>query len=246
MSTGTYTCQEWPLKKLILAKDRTDADVDLDLAATKFLTQQILLRRDYQVISALFTSGNWTTNATGAASGADFVHFSSGSSTPFKTVRTYARTVQKLTDGFAPNTIVAGPEVHDVLCENDDSLDKIKYTQLGVVTNELLAKALGVKQYLVAEAVYNSAAAGQTATLANMGGDFLWIGYVSPSPSQFEPSAMYTFSWQDYDAAGKGGALMKRWVSNDPEGEWIKAEAAFDPKVTAAGAGCLLTNAATG
>lgn len=245
-SNDTYTCEEWPLKKLILDKDRKDADVNIEMAAVKFLTQQILMRREYQVINKLFTSGNWTNSYTGAAAAADFVHFSDSSSTPFATVRAYARVAQLAAGGFKPNTIVTTGEVDDYLKEHDDTLDKVKYTQMGVATNDLLAKAFDVDNYLVCNAVRNTAAAGQTATLANIGGDFLWIGYVSKTPSEFEPSAMYNFSWKDYDAGGKGGALIKRWRSDDPEGDWLKAEAAFDPKVTAAGAGVLLINPATG
>jgi len=243
MSNETYTCEEWPLKKLILAKDRTDGDVDIDEATTKFLTQQILLRRDHEVVSKLFTAANWDTTYTGAASGSDFVWFSDSSSVPFQTVRTYSRTCQKQAGGFYPNTIVVGGQVDDYLKEHDDTLDKIKYTQEAIVQNALLARAFGVEQYLVADSVRNTAAAGDTAVMANMGGNFMWIGYVAPEASKYNPSAMYTFSWKEYDAASEGGALIKRWTSNDPEGEWLKAEAAFEAKVTSSASGILLINA---
>lgn len=244
MSNDTYTTEGWPLKKRILDRDRKDSDVDLEKSAVHFLTQQILMRRDYQYLSQLFNTSNWT-YATGAASGGDFVDFSDSSSTPFKTVRSYKRTVQQAIGGFMPNTIVVGPEVDDILKEHDDSLAKIQYTQKGIVTNDLLAAAFGVKNYLVGNAVYNTAAAKQTASLSNMGGDYMWIGYVADQPSEFEPSAMYTFSLKEYDNLGDGGALIKRWRSNDPEGEWLKAEAEFDIKITSSVAGVLLVNAAT-
>jgi len=247
MSSDTYTVEEWPLKKLILDKDRKDSDVDLEKSTTEFLTQQILMRRDYQLLNVLFTSGNWTTTKTGAASGGDFVHFSDSSSTPFKTVRDYCRTLQPLSGGRRPNVIVACPEVDDLLKEHDDSLDKIKYTNTGIVDNELLAKAFGVDKYLVAEAVYNTAAAGATTTsVSNMAGDFMWLGYVAPTPGQYTPSALYDFSWTEYDGAKKGGAQIKRWRNDDPEGDWLKAEAAFQIKVTAASSGLLMINPATG
>jgi len=156
MSSSTYSCEEWPLKKLILDKDRTDADVDLDDATVRFLTQQQLLRRELQVITKLFTSGNWTTTATGAASGSDFVHFSDSSSTPYVVVRAYLRTLQKLCGGFKPNTIVACAEVADYLLEHDDTLDKIKHTSDGGFADYSdLAKGFGVANFLVTETVYN-------------------------------------------------------------------------------------------
>lgn len=245
LSNDTYTCEFWPVKHMVPDKDRKDADVDLEKATTKFLTQQILIRRDYQYLSLLFSTSNWTTK-TGAASGGDFIDFSDSSSTPFKTVRTYKRTVQQACGGFMPNTIVVGPEVDDILKEHDDTLDKIKHTQTGVVTDALLARAFGVKNYLVGNAVYNTAAAGATVSLSNMGGDYMWIGYVSEEANnEFEPSAVYTFSDKQYDDQGEGGALIKRWRSDDPEGEWFKAESAFDIKITASVAGVLLENAAT-
>jgi len=243
MSTGLYSCEEWPLKKLITDKDRTDADVDIDEATTKFLTQQILLRRDHEVVSKLFTAANWDTTYTGAASAADFVHFRDASSVPFQTIRTYSRVCQIQAGGFYPNTVVVGGLVDDYLKEHDDTLDKIKYTQEGIASNELLARAFGVEQYLVADSVRNTAQAGDAASMANMGGNFLWLGYVAPEASRYNPSAMYTFSWKDYDATGEGGALISRWTNDDPVGEWLKAEAAFDAKVTSSASGILLINA---
>jgi hypothetical protein len=233
------------LKKIILDEDREDSDVNLEEATTKFLTQQILIRRDYQLATLLFNSSNWT-YYTGAASSADFVHFSDDSSTPFKTVRTYKRVVQTACGGFPPNTIVVGPEVNDYLAEHPDAEDKIKHTQVGVVQNDLLAKAFGVKNYLVMDAVYNTAAEGQTATMANIGGDYMWIGYVAPNPSKYNPSAVYTFSQKKFDNAGVGAPIIERWRNNDPDGEWFRATSKFDMKQTSSAAGVLLVNAATG
>jgi hypothetical protein len=245
MSTDTYDCIRWPLKKIILDEDRDDSDVNLEEATTLFLTQQILLRRDYQLASLLFNSSNWT-YYTGAGSGADFVHFSSDSSIPFKVVRTYKRVVQKACGGFMPNTIVVGPEVDDSLKEHPDAEDKIKYTQEGIVQNALLARAFGVKNYLVMDAVYNTAAEGQTASLDNIGGDYMWIGYVADRPSKYNPSAIYTFSQKKYDNAGVGAPVIARWKQNDPDGEWFRATSKFDMKQTSSDAGVLLVNAATG
>lgn len=244
-STTTYTCKKWALKKMVPDEERDDADVNLDEAVVNFLTQQFLIRRDYQLISLLFNSSNWS-YVTGAGSGSDFVHFSSSSSTPFATIRSYKRTVQQACGGFMPNTIVVGPEVDDVLKEHDDTLDKIKHTEKGIATDDLLAAAFGVKNYLTSWAVYNTAAEGQTATLSNLGGDYMWIGYVADKPSKYAPSATYTFSQKKYDSAGIGAPVMKRWRVDDPDGEWIRGMCKFDMKQTSSAAGLLLVNPATG
>jgi hypothetical protein len=243
LSNDTYTCGYWPVKHMIPDKLKKRSDVDLEKAATEFLTQQILMRRDYEYLSLLFSTSNWT-YYTGKASGGDFIDFSDSSSTPFKTVRTYKRAIQQAI-GMEPNTIVVGPEVDDTLKEHDDALAKIQYTQTGIVTNKLLAAAFDVKNYLVGKAVYNTAQAGATISMSNMGGDYMWIGYVAESPSEMNPSALYTFSLSDYDDTGEGGALIKRWREDDPEGEWFKAESAFQTKITSSVAGVLLEQAAS-
>lgn len=248
-TSNNYFADFWKIKKLLTDQQRANYDVPLnaDQATVNYLTQQGLMRRDYEVLNTLFISGVWTTEYDGAASptGSEFYYWNDYTqSHPFQNVRAWSTVVKKLT-GRRPNKLVVGPEVNDALMEHPDILDKIKHTQTGIATEELLAAAFGVKKYLVADAVYNSAAekATESATMAHIAGKHALLSYVPDSPSIDEPSAAYNFTWTQFDQVKDGGASIRRWREDDPEGDWMLASMAFDPKVTSADCGLFANGA---
>jgi hypothetical protein len=78
--------------------------------------------------------------------------------------------------GFKPNKMVVTDNVHNGLMNNAVILDRIKYTQRGVVTEDLLAALFGVEQYIVAGAVFNSAQEGTTANMGYMANNCFLLG----------------------------------------------------------------------
>jgi hypothetical protein len=63
--------------------------------------------------------------------------------------------------GYRPNTLVLSPRVFYALKNHEDILDRIKYTQKGIVTTDLLATLFEVDNVYVAWAVVNTAAQGE-------------------------------------------------------------------------------------
>ena len=242
-TSNTYTCNKYGLKKLLLDTEKKNADVNLDQATVRFLTEQVLIARDYEVVTTLLAEASWTAKFEGVNAGPtgdQFLQWDDAASTPFADIRKVNTALKKSCGRRATHLLVTS-DVDDWLKEHPDALDAIKYTQTGIVTNDLLAAKFGVTHYLVADAVYNTAAEGVTASMAFMATKSGLLYYAPETASLDVPSACYNMSWSDFDQVPAGqGATISTWRNDDPEGEWSKAEMYFTPKVTAMDAGIFL------
>ena len=65
MSTATYAAEVYALHKDIGDQTRANADdpLDMDMDATRFLTQQMLIRQEVEWASAAFNTGIWGTDS---------------------------------------------------------------------------------------------------------------------------------------------------------------------------------------
>ena len=238
VSSATYTCEVygWTTPVYDQVKANADSVFRLEAEAVEFSTDKILLKIEREVASLLFTSSNWANSTTlsGTSQWSDY-----SNSDPFGNLRTAIETVHK-SAGVKPNTIVMGQEVWNKLADHPDLLDRVKYSERGIVGPELLAAALGVDRVLIGEAVYNTAAEGATTSMSFIWGKHCWVGYVPPAPGIRVPAAGYTFWWKAY---GVAGVKVTSWRDEDNECDKYRAEAAFDVKVVGSDLGYLIVNA---
>jgi len=128
--------------------------LDADRDGTLLVTQRLLLRREVQWAGQYFKSGVWTTDLTGVASGptgAQFLQWNQSGSTPIEDITNEILQMGQLT-GYDPNVLILAPKVFNVLKQHPELLDRIKYTQMGVITEDLLATVWGIPKVLVASA----------------------------------------------------------------------------------------------
>ncbi len=248
-TTPTYFAPIWALHKDIDDPTRanTDAPMDADVDATRFLAQQALIRKDKLWVAKYFTTGLWTGDQTGvaAAPGANqFLQFNVANSIPFKVIRAQRNAIKQRT-GYWPNTLVLGSEVWSILADHPDLLDRIKYTGEGgrSVSPELLASALEIDRVLIASGVENTGAEGAAAAYSFLAGKNMLLVYSAPSPSLFEPSGGYTFSWTGLLGANSLGGRIKNFRMEHLESDRIEIEMAFDQKLIAADMGAFFSAA---
>ena len=113
-----------------------------------------------------------------------------------------------------------------------DVLDRVKYTETGVVTTSLLASLFEVDNVYVAWGVVNSAAKGENNNINFIMGKNALLCYSNPNPSLRSPSAGYIFAWTGLEGAGAYGNRIVR-IPMDMLGlgvERIEGEIAFDAK----------------
>lgn len=231
-----YYCRKHAFHKDVTPEERVNYDepLDADKDATDFVTQKMLIRREMQWATKFFKTGVWGTEITGGASAGDgtAVKWSEATSNPIKDV-TEAGVKMAGETGYKPNTLVLSPYAFNALKNHEDILDRIKYTQKGIVTEDLLATLFGVDKVLVAWSVVNSAAKGADASVDFIMGKHALLCYSNPRPALRKPSAGYIFAWTGLEGAGAYGNRIVR-LPMDQLGlgtERIEGEMAFDTKV---------------
>lgn len=244
-NTPNYFADVWAWHTDVSDQIRANADapLDLDRDATMFVTQVMLLRREIQFAAGYITTGVWSGfQAGGYAPNVDGNGFwGAANSNPMADVDEMKSSVKSKT-GFTPNTLIVSADVFYALRNNASVLDRIKYTQRGIVTEELLAALFGVDKFLVASAVLNSAQEGAAGSfdylIANKG----LLVYSNPTPSIMQPSGGYIFSWQGLFGAGAQGNRIKTFRMEHLESDRIEGEMAFDMKCVGADLGVYIKN----
>ncbi len=237
LSTAVYHCKKHAFHKDVAPEDRVNYDepLDADKDAQIFVTQKMLIRREMDWASKFFRSGVWSNEIAGAAAGAvganETVYWNDDTSDPIKDITSQAISMASAT-GYKPNTLVLSPYVFNELKNHFDILDRIKYTEKGIVTTSLLASLFEVDKVLVAWSVVNTAQKGAADDVGFIMGKSALLCYSNPTPALRAPSAGYIYAWTGLEGAGAFGNRIIR-LPMDLLGlgvERIEGEIAFDAK----------------
>lgn len=230
-----YYCRKHAFHKDVTPEERANYDepLDADKDATDFVSQKMLIRREMEWASKFFKEGVWGTEIAGAEAAAEgqAVYWNLPTSNPIKDI-TDANVKMASETGYKPNTLVLSPFVFNALKNHEDILDRIKYTQKGIVTADLLATLFEVERVHVAWAVVNSAAKGAEENINFIMGKNALLCYSNPTPALKKPSAGYIFAWSGLEGSGAYGNRIVR-LPMDMLGlgtERIEGEIAFDAK----------------
>ncbi len=237
LSTASYSCDVYALHKDIGDQTRANADAPLnpDMDATRFLTQQMLIRQEVEWAAAAFTTGVWGTDATPSTL------WDAASSTPIADVETAKNTVLTNT-GYVPNTVIMSYKVLSALMDNSDIIDRIKYTSQDSVSEELLARLFGVDRVMVMAGTYNTAAEGATASYSQIGDKDVLVAYVAPTAGLMVPSAGYTMLWNGVSQGFGTSTAVARYRMDTLRADRIEIESAWDTKIVSSALGYFLSN----
>ena len=231
LSTSSYSATVNALHKDVADQIRANADapLDMDADATKFLTQQMLIKRDLDWASSFFSGGSWTGSTTGSDITPSTKWDASGA-TPIEDIEAQADSIEAKT-GFRGNVICLGVAAFNSLKNSADVVDRIRYTQEGIVTEDILAGLLGMKKVIVARGVYNSALEGATDSVSRIfTTDTALVLHVPDNPGLMTPSAGYSFAWTGYQGAGPDGQRVSRFRMDNLRSDRIEMEMAYDHK----------------
>lgn len=250
-NTPTYFCRKYAFHKDVVEEDRANADDPLtpDEDAVQFVTDKILLNRENNWARTFFKKGVWEHDYAGAAAAAEgkIVYWDDyANSTPIEDITKMA-TEQSEVTGKRPNVLVLGRKAYDALKNHPDFLDRVKYTQKGVVTTDLIAQMFDVEKVLVANAIQNTAPKGQAAKMSFILGNNVLLCYTTNAPKIKTATAGYTFVWTGLMGSNAFGGRINRF-SMPQLGigtERIECEMAYDMRVVAADMGTFIENAVT-
>lgn len=237
VATDTYFARLYAVHKDIDDQTRANqqAPINLDRDGTRWVTQQLMIKREQLAASSFFGTGIWGADRTGvtaAPSGVQFIQFDQATSDPIRYIRAQIREMQEAT-GYKPNTLVMGAKVLDALLDHATIIERIKYTQSGFVSLELLAAAFDIERVIVPEAIQNTAAEGLAGAYSFIFGKSMLLAYVNRNPSPLTPSAAYTFVWTGYTGAQAMGLRIKRFRLEPIASDRVEGEFSFSPKIVA-------------
>jgi len=255
VTTDQYYCQVWGIHKDIDDQVRANADSNwkLDKDAALLVTNHLLLRRDLDWNAKYFTTGVWGKDYTGVASSPStnqFLQWNDAASDPIVQFADL-QTQFVLQAGRKANTLVLGADTITALKNHPDIIDRIKYTQRGVVTEDLLASLFDVDKVLISYASYTNVAEKNDADAQDADATYSFMTnskgallcYTPDSPGLQTPAAGYTFTWNGYLAGNAYGVRMKNFRMEHIAADRIEGEMTYDMKVVSPDMGVFLASA---
>lgn len=243
VESDSYTCEEYAAEHLVDDRQRANVDepIKLDENAVRLLTDKHMIKQDLTWASSFFVPSAWTTEYTGVVSGptaTQFVQFNDASSDPIGTIDQAKDAMHEIT-GKWPNTLVLGTDVKRELRSHPDITDRIKYTQIGIADEDLLASLFEVDTLIVARAIYNAAAEGVANDLQYITDKrAMWLGYIAPTPTLDAPTAIANFSWTGLlPGTNALGGVIERGREERAHSDWFQMRTAWGLKQVAADLG---------
>ena len=242
LTTDSYYADVYAVKKAIGDQLMANFDSPLDPLrdGAKFTAQLMLNRLEAQFVTDFVTTGIWGTDYEGVASsptGNQFIQWSDlANSDPIQNIEA-AKAKILSTTGFEANKLVLGYDVYRVLRNHPDIIDRVKYTGRDVPDTQYLAQLFGLDEVLVAKAVKNTAAEGQTGSFSFSFGKSAILVHSAPNPGLLMPSAGYSFQWRGV-SEGLGLTVgTKQYRVEQNAATFVESQIAFANKLVAADLG---------
>lgn len=130
-----------------------------------------------------------------------------------------------------PNVAVIPYQVMSFLMDHPKIIDRIKYTDRAILTEELVSSVLGLSNVIVPGVPYGTFAG--TANNFNMSVSYLWgdnvlLAYVPARAGIKTPAFMYEFVWS---YPGHGAMAVDRWRENSRKADLIRVGRRYDLKM---------------
>jgi hypothetical protein len=235
VSTDTYFCNEWAFAKEVPdeLRENADAPLDPDQEAVDFATEKVLLRKERLVAGLVLNTNNWSNSED-----AEGLWAAGTGNTFVADVERAIDTVRKST-GRRPNVMVLDAGTLKEIKQEATVLDRIKYTERGVVTPDLLAAMFDLDEVVVGEAIYSSAAeladgsdfASANIWEKNAGKGSACLMWRPTQAGLMVPSAGYNFTWKP--------RVVRRWREEAEHQDVIECAESFEPKVCGSDLGFL-------
>jgi hypothetical protein len=255
ISTDSYSADVYSLSTDFDFETLANEDQALNIraAAAQMLTYQLLIDREAKWVSSFFGTGIWTTNYAGVASSptsSQVIQWSDyTNATPIVDITNARRAMMLASGGFKPNKMVVTRDVRDTLINHPDILARLNggatVTNTALVTDAKLAEIFEVQEFLVIDAIENTAAEGLSESMSFMATKKAALYYAPASSGLMVPSAGYNFTWNSLDNASGYGIDIRSYTGDflrvEGISELLEANMAYDQKVVGADLGVFFT-----
>ena len=224
--TATFKTEQWAGDEAIADEERANSTLPLDLERTaiEHLGNLSLLRKELAFAADFMKAGVWGTDNTTATDWDD------ANGDPIADIIDAAAVISGAT-GIMPNTLIVGAVVDQALRKSAKIRETIRYVQATTMSavRAAIAGALGIENYLVSTAIYDTANEGQAASYAPIIDDDALLLYVNPDSGWRCVSSGKTFVWQP----GGGAGSIYSHYNNDRHATIIQHKEQWDQAVIA-------------
>jgi hypothetical protein len=237
LSTDSYFAQEHSLQTPVADEVRWNADSPLapDRDATELVTMRIWLGREKAMKDLATTAANYSTGNTVTLSGtsqwSDYVN-----SDPISNLRTGKSAIHAKIF-MEPNVGIFPYQVMTILEDHPDFIERIKYSERGIVTADLVGSIIGLPRIVVPGVGISSSALGQPITVGYLWGKDVILAWVPPRPGLRVPAFGYEYSWRGNP--GGQAQYVDRWREEHRKSDLVRVCRYYDLKLTALGDGAV-------
>src|SRR5690606_12424214 len=134
-----------------------------------------------------------------------------------------------------PNVLVLSPNVYEVLRNNPAVVDRVKYSELGVITPQLRARVFDVERVLWPRCHVNTTAPGQPAMASPLWKDNAYLLHVTQRPGLKQVTFANTFVWNGMPGSNNG-VIVELWREHGRKADMIRVQKYYDCRMVATGA----------
>ena len=239
LSTATYSLDRHSLKDIVTDRERNNANIGLnpDVDTMELLTDQIMNRMEYNAQSTIFTTATSFDN-TGSLAASYTWNLLTTTTDVIGDVNSMTSVIMK-SCGKEANNLVMGEQTFRYLKEQPNVIDRIKYSERGIITADILSAVFNVGNLLVGKAVYDAGVEGS----ATPSTTWMWnlkvaAMYLEPNAKLKSPSALYNIAM---NSNGEYPYAVKKYRNEAREGDEIEVNAFHKTLLTGKSAGYLLT-----
>lgn len=231
-SALTYHCLQYATHIDVPDEVRGNADSPYapDREASMLVTQRLKMKRELAWATDFFKTGVWGTDVVGGTGFTKWDNY--GSSNPIIDFQTGVDTIHSTTAIEARNALF-GRAVWNSLKHHPLLIDRIKYTQRGILSKDIIAALLDLDKIVVGNAIYATNQDGATEAYDYVFGKNCLLYYTPSRPGLMVPSIGYTFHWRVFG----GLSAIRRVRLVEEMADRIIGYTAFDHKAIATDVG---------
>lgn len=240
-STSSYSVVSNGLEDIVTPDDmvNVEAPYDAELDVVVGLTNLLWLKKEKGLADSLTSTSTITQNTTLVTANQFNDYLASDPISKFNTARSTVRTGC----GFPANGAVMDWAVWNTLRFHPQMLDALGFKQNrpGGLQEDEMAKALGVEKIYIAKAVYESAAEGQTSSIAPVWGKHIVFFFCPDTAMRYQTGLGYRVQLSGSRATPR--RVYKFPVYNPPESTGVIVDDHFQHFISNAACAYLIKNA---
>lgn len=232
VSTRPYFAREYALQIAVTDEERENADSPLspDRDGTELVTSKIMLKREQRMRDLVVNTSNYHTNFSVTLNSAGLKWSAYATSTPVADIKAAKRMIHSRLF-MEPNLAIIPYQVMSFLEDHPDFIERIKYSERGITTQEIIAAVIGVDRIIVPGLGFDSSGnPGGTPTITYMWGDDVILAWVPPRAGLKTPAFAYEFVWR---YPGGQAQVAERWRSNARKSDLVRVSRRYDLQLIA-------------